>query len=336
MKSRIKRLVFVLFIFASSLSSFGWQPSGWVYHREQYAFSIDDGAWHYLHPRGRQWRVNLRTGAWGMLENDRGWTFYRWPYAYNFAQSAWTWFSPGNTLWTANTFTGEWSMFGNMPNGLSFAKLTDRMIFKCYPQDRNILPDIVRIIDTHYARIEGDLQSHLPERISLEIYPDINTFHQKIFGQSQPTWVAGSCLGWDYIAVVSPQNTGGYHNYIGVLRIAVHELTHALLNYRYSPLPVWLNEGFAEYLSQLDPAREAWYRDYVGKQSSKFTLQFMEDNWGETGSYQFAFSIADFLVSRFGWAVTRQFLATKNYALLGYASKADFQTAWHQFIDQNY
>ena len=110
-----KIIIFIGFalVLLAALNAGAWQPSGWVYHNGDYAYSSNDGAWYYFSRADTQWRVNLRTGIWGELaDTPSGWNYYNWPYAYSSATASWYWYNAGDEQWCCKLGIGVWTIFG--------------------------------------------------------------------------------------------------------------------------------------------------------------------------------------------------------------------------------
>jgi len=93
-----------------------WQPSGWVYHSGDYAYSSANGEWYFFSAED-MWVVDLDTGSWGHLSELDGWYYYTWRYCYSSESSHWLWFDDSDEQWACRMSDDQWSLLG-IPYGM--------------------------------------------------------------------------------------------------------------------------------------------------------------------------------------------------------------------------
>ena len=121
--------------------------------------------------------------------------------------------------------------------------------FYSFNQDNKCLDDLAKVLENNYGRISKDFNISLKDKILIEIYPDIDSYHNAVGLPNEPDWVVGT--GWgNKIKMVSPLNPGKQHTYETLMQVVVHEFTHVAIssiNSNLDSLPMWLNEGIAVY-----------------------------------------------------------------------------------------
>lgn len=91
----------------------GWQPSGWVYHTSPFAYSLNDGDWHYLDEGSYMWAFGYDTGAWQLLHTlSPTWIYFDWPHGFVLHKGGWYWMNSEDRKWCYSYTTGTWSLFG--------------------------------------------------------------------------------------------------------------------------------------------------------------------------------------------------------------------------------
>jgi len=105
----------IAIVFILSAGAYAWQPSGWVYHNGDYAYSGNECEWYYIERGNTQWWFNLNTGVWSRLYEAADWHYYDWPYVYSYFVDAWFWQVPGDGTWCCRLSSGEWTLIGTQP-----------------------------------------------------------------------------------------------------------------------------------------------------------------------------------------------------------------------------
>lgn len=190
---------------------------------------------------------------------------------------------------------------------LSLNKETIHFKFYCTSQDINILDDLINRLENNYVKITSDFNVNLKDKISVFIYPDIKTYHKEIGKPKASNSLVGSVIG-TAIKMVSPNNSGGVHDYELMMKIIVHEFTHSIINYVSGSvnknnyhIPTWLNEGLAFYEAQ--QMNEEWKKP-LKKMISKNKVPSIKDlnsNHFSGSDYIFSFTIAEFMIGKYGF-----------------------------------
>lgn len=197
-----------------------------------------------------------------------------------------------------------------------------------------------KVLNKNYDRLADSMGVDLTELVTLNIYPDLQTFHDAIGWSDAPDWVVGIAGNTNEISIVSPYNPGPVHNFASIIKVVTHELVHLFVHKKSNGcnIPVWVNEGTAEYYAYQTPTINN-IRNLVSTQGGKPTLSFLNDGntFGNVGGYQYSYTIAEYITTHFPHGKLAEFIAScANYTVLGFADEPAFQVAWHHFLDEHY
>ncbi|SDT48773.1 RNA polymerase sigma-70 factor, ECF subfamily [Paenibacillaceae bacterium GAS479] len=88
----------------------------------------------------------------------------------------------------------------------------------------------------------------LNKKISIEIYPDIDTFHAQTGKPNGPDWyIAMLANDGSTIKMVSPLNPGPLHSYQSVIKAALSLFATAVTLAINKEIPLWLRAGIGHY-----------------------------------------------------------------------------------------
>lgn len=207
---------------------------------------------------------------------------------------------------------------------------TMHFVLYCTDFDKSVMPLIAAQLENDYERLTSRLQHYPSEKITVEIYPNLQSYHAAIGHQQGYEWLVGGA--WSgMMGLVTPLNPGPRHTFDTIMQTATHELIHLIVDEMSdTEIPVWLNEGIATYESgQRQTNFAAWIEDGV---PSIADLNFSSGI--ETGAiYSFSYTIVEFIVREFGYDLLIELVETKGdfEESLG-ISESDFENAWHQFL----
>lgn len=118
--------------------------------------------------------------------------------------------------------------------------------------------DLFKELQANVERINTKYK-HVPStKITIEIYPDLPTFHQAVGEQDAPNWFMGT-MDHNILKIVSPLNPGPEHTYESIIKSTVH--LYAL----------WL-------ISDINPAAPKWIRQGIGGfEAKQMSTDFIKD-----------------------------------------------------------
>jgi hypothetical protein len=187
---------------------------------------------------------------------------------------------------------------------------TSHFSFYCQQQDQAVLNDLETNLEQNFQRISERYQTSVTNKIEVEIYSNQTALRHSIFflGIGVPKWISG--IGSKgKIKLLSPLNPDPEHTYDEILKVAVHEMTHILLqSIRYKKLPPWLNEGVALYeAGQMDEGRINKLRQKVllGKLPS---FNDLETNFSKADGYVFSATIIELIIQEYGMEKLNQLI----------------------------
>lgn len=102
--------------------------------------------------------------------------------------------------------------------------------------------DLFEELKSNVNRIITIYRHRPSQKIAIEIYPDLPTFHQAINEPDAPNWFMGTYED-NKIKIVSPLNPGPEHTYQSVLRHTISLFTMWLVKDINPLAPKWLTHG---------------------------------------------------------------------------------------------
>lgn len=212
--------------------------------------------------------------------------------------------------------------------------------FKFYSvnKDRECLDDLSNVLKENYNKISNDLNIKLDEKVVIEIYPDISSFHNAIGVSNEANWVVG--IGWDnQIKMLSPLNPGEEHTYDTLVQVLVHEFTHILIskiNSDLESIPIWLNEGVATYeANQMNDNGISFIKESLENNSVPSLSEMTSEGFVEVGGYIFSYTIIEYIVENYGYDAVRSLI--RNPAnlenILG-NNISDFEDTWNDYLKE--
>lgn len=200
------------------------------------------------------------------------------------------------------------TLFGQNTDSLNLHKESHHFAYYSTRADRAVLDSLEVILEANYSRITDRLGIQIGKKTKVKVYPDIKSFHAAINYPEAPDWVVGSCID-DELLMVSPLNPGSIHTYQSLMQVIVHEFVHIAVYYarlekESSSLPLWLNEGYAQYeAGQINDVIRRSVKSSL-KNNALPTWAQLETasamNFGQMNGYGLSVAIVEFLVVTYG------------------------------------
>lgn len=212
--------------------------------------------------------------------------------------------------------------------------------FYSFNQDKDCLDDLAKVLKDNYSRISKDLNINLKDKIIIEIYPDINSYHNSIGSPNAPDWVVGT--GWgNKIKMVSPLNPGKQHTYETLKQVVVHEFTHVAIssiNSNLDSIPLWLNEGTAVYeAKQMSDNTRVAIKEKVNNNEIPSLSKMSPENFSATGGYAFSYTAIEYIVKNYGYDTLISLLKTPtNLEKIIGTNMIEFEGNWRSYLKENY
>ena len=218
---------------------------------------------------------------------------------------------------------------------------TEHFVFYCMDQDVKALDDLAEALEGCYERTTTDLGKAPSGKVKVNIYPDIQSFHNAMGRPNDPDWSVGEAKN-GALHMTSPLNPGPSRDYDGMLQVAVHEFVHIIINL-FGSVPSYLHEGVACY--------EAGQNDYQSL-SAFITRQWNENkvpslsslekfNSSSEGMYQYGPAFVDFIARCYGFDAVVALLEGKPLATAIGKNGASMQNQsfnefWFKTLDNLY
>lgn len=218
---------------------------------------------------------------------------------------------------------------------------TEHFVFYCTDQDVKALDDLAEALEGCYERTTTDLGKAPSGKVKVNIYPDIDSFHNAMGRPNAPDWSVGEAKN-GALHMTSPLNPGPAHDYDGMLQIAVHEFVHIIINL-FGNVPSYLHEGVACY--------EA--RQYSYQEISEFVTNQMNNGQfpglpniekftsSSPGMYVVSYAFVDFIARCYGFDAVVALLEGKSLAAATGRNDASMQNQsfnefWFKTLDNLY
>jgi len=209
-----------------------------------------------------------------------------------------------------------------------------------HQQAKQIQEDLLGQLRSQVGHIAELIRHEPTDKMTIEIYPDLNTFHLAVNEPEAPDWFMGVIEG-KVIKIVSPLNPGPAHTYQSILQSTVHLFTIVMVKEVNPSAPKWLYQGLGGYEAGLmskeyvrSTIREEVHSGYIP------TFSDLEDNsWGfeHQRGFQFAFTLADFTLSEYGKeGLNRLIRNSADFTKALCCTEAEFRRRWVSFLEENY
>ncbi|MFZ4192738.1 hypothetical protein ACOZB4_01805 [Paenibacillus sp. NPDC058898] len=144
---------------------------------------------------------------------------------------------------------------------------------------------------------------HPSQKVVIEIYPDLPTFHQAVGEADAPNWFMGTYEG-HILNIVSPLNPGPEHTYQSILKSTVHLFTMWLINEINPTAPKWIRQGIGGY--EAKQMSQDFINDSTEETIRNLAIpsfdELNNDTWDfETmKGFQFSYMFVEFVFEQYG------------------------------------
>lgn len=145
---------------------------------------------------------------------------------------------------------------------------------------------------------------HVPSsKITIEIYPDLKTFHQAMGEHDAPNWFMGTMEN-NILKIVSPLNPGPEHTYDSILMSTVHLYAMWLIGDINPAAPKWIRQGIGGYESKQMSSEfiKSSIADVLKQGRVPYFHELNNDTWdfGTMKGFQLSYTIVQFIISKYG------------------------------------
>jgi hypothetical protein len=217
---------------------------------------------------------------------------------------------------------------------------TPHFILK-YDEAPGALDGLGQFLESRIEKVLAGLNVKPERKILMEVYPSLDRFHQRQWGQRKEDWIVGNTDEKSrIIRMVSPNNPGKLYNYNSILKVAMHEAIHQLtdlLQKDHTLLPKWLSEGVAGYYSeQLDGDREL-LRELIRTKKSPQIEELNGEGFINHNGYEFSAALVEYIVRIYGEEKLRLLLKDpRNLEKELSITMAVLNKNWHEDLAKSY
>lgn len=218
---------------------------------------------------------------------------------------------------------------------------TGHFVFYCMDQDVKALDDLAKALEGCYERTTTDLGRTPSGKVKVNIYPDIDSFHNAMGRPNAPDWSVGEAKN-GALYMTSPLNPGPAHNYDDMLQIAVHEFVHIIISL-FGNVPSYLHEGVACY--EAGQNRYETLSSFIAGQMDQNKVPSLSSlekfNSSSEGMYQYGPAFIDFIARIYGFDAVVALLEGKPLATAigkdgASMQNQSFNEFWWQSLDNLY
>ncbi|WP_127529322.1 RNA polymerase sigma factor [Paenibacillus kobensis] len=196
--------------------------------------------------------------------------------------------------------------------------------------------DLFEELKNNVDRILATYRHRPSQKIAIEIYPDLSTFHQAIGEPDAPDWFMGT-YEHNKIKIVSPLNPGPEHTYKSVLRHTIGLFTMWLVKDINPLAPKWLTHGLSGHEAK------QMSEDYIQYSTSEAIRNdavpsfqaLTDDTWDfeKIGGYGFSNLIVEYLLHTFSSDALNKFIRNAtDFQGAFQLSEAELHAKWVQYL----
>ncbi len=218
---------------------------------------------------------------------------------------------------------------------LDFYKETEHFQAYCLKNDITATESVLQDLENFYKKCTQDFNFLPPssEKIRLNLYPDIQTFHSTLHENNLSDWKVGRYSSKDNcIYIVNPKNPGSIHTEETTMKTAKYALSCFFIAKKHPSSFLWPSLGLALYEAQ--PYSNAQLRQYLTNNNGQISLPSFSQiddqlTKGEFDSRSYpmaAYAFMNYLVSNWGWNKALEVLENyPNFESTLQISQEDFQ-----------
>jgi hypothetical protein len=202
-----------------------------------------------------------------------------------------------------------------------------------FEQEEEAAKAVFEVLELESRRIAAALGFDAPQNINVYLYDRQSSMQIRRFGLLvlllNVEWFVGTNIREDVI-MVSPANPGNEHDWDSILQVAIHELVHAYNHLLNPNMRLWINEGLATYLSDMNP----W--DWGFRVGNIPTMQQMRTSnpltFANIQGYQLSFTYIEYLHQTFGWDSVLTLAKTNDFMEAFELSEAEIYDNWVDWL----
>lgn len=196
--------------------------------------------------------------------------------------------------------------------------------------------DLFEELKSNVDRIITTYRHRPSQKIAIEIYPDLTTFHQAINEPDAPNWFMGTYED-NKIKIVSPLNPGPEHTYQSVLRHTISLFTMWLVKDINPLAPKWLTHGLGGHEAKQMSQEYIQYSTSESIQNNAVpSFQALtNDTWDfeKIGGYGFSHLLVEYLIHSYSLDALNKFIRdATDFQGAFQVSEAELHGMWVQYL----
>jgi hypothetical protein len=204
-----------------------------------------------------------------------------------------------------------------------------------FEQEEAAAIEVFELLESESQRIAETLGFSAPRNINIFIYDNQSSMQIRGLGLLvlllSVDWFVGASIGADVI-MVSPANPGNVHDWDTIMQVSVHELVHAYNYLLNSNMRLWVNEGLATYLSNMNPWEWGFRAENIP------TMQQMRTSnpltFANIEGYQLSFTYIEYLHQTFGWESVLTLARTNDFMEAFGLNESDIYYGWVDWLNE--
>ncbi|MGM1048998.1 MAG: RNA polymerase sigma factor [Bacillota bacterium] len=181
---------------------------------------------------------------------------------------------------------------------------------------------------------------HVPStKITIEIYPDLPTFHQAVGEQDAPNWFMGTMEN-NILKIVSPLNPGPEHTYESIIKSTVHLYAMWLISDINPAAPKWIRQGIGGFEAKQMTTSfiKGTIADLVHRGEVPQFHEFNNDSWdfGTMKGFQLSYTIVEFIISEYGIEELNQLIRNPaGFQEIVHCSESKLHEEWVHYLKKS-
>lgn len=202
---------------------------------------------------------------------------------------------------------------------------TSHFVFHFTSLEKTLINEFAQKTETGYTKIIDSLRFSPTHKIDIYLYKNLDYLHLATGYPENGEGSIGSAYGSEKVLMLAPSQMGA----AGAVWLLAHELTHTVVAEKTKvQMKSWLNEGIACYFG-----RNFSTKDWISSVMKERGKPQIEEIFNTEMGYAYAGTIAYFIIKTKGMEAMAKFIENMNHADIGYNDLAQFQAAWHVFLD---
>lgn len=220
-------------------------------------------------------------------------------------------------------------------------KETDHFILNCLETDQAATDELALQAENFYDQLTHDLNHNYSQKIEINIYPDVKSFHEATNQPTAPDWIIGKSEG-NIIYSVSPLNPGPDHSADSIACSIKTSMTVSFIREKYNnhqSIPRWLHQGVGLYKAHYYPQASKIMAKQLDQLPTIEDLEKVAKNdsigFDKLHGFGVSYSLIEFIDQKWGWATILRLLEdySKFDEIIG-ISKSAFREQWIEYIKQ--